>query len=189
MPTNGDNLREARCGTRLYLRSPASPVECSDAGRWSSALDATRRQVAAPSSGSAAPFHKGGGNGCAAPIVVAPSSAPWCAPGRQPSRPARAARRPLSTAARMAARRLSERRRNGLRVAIVRRSSSARGRARTAAIAPSLGSAAPFRTAAEWGARRLSKRRRNGLRSALQNGGGMGCARPWCGAQLGLGAR
>ncbi|ADO75132.1 uncharacterized protein STAUR_7376 [Stigmatella aurantiaca DW4/3-1] len=153
-------------GARLHPRSLARPVECSDAGRWSSALDATRRQVAAPGAGSAAPFRSGGGIGCAAPIVAAPSSAPWCAPGRQPSRPARAARR------------LSERRREW------RRGAFQNGGAN--------GSAAPFRTAAELAARGHgaapssapgarqdgSHRAQFGQRGAFQNGGGIGCAAP-----------
>jgi hypothetical protein len=164
-------------GPRLHPRSPARPVECSNAGRWSSTLDAARRQVAAPSSGSAAPFRSGGGIGCAAPIVAAPNSprgarqdGSHCAQlgqrGAFQNSGANGSAAPFRTAAELAERG------HGAPVQL-----GPVVRARTAAIAPSSGSAAPFRTAARMAARRLSERRRNWLSAAMVR---RSSSAPWC---------
>ncbi len=102
-------------------------------------------------------------------------------PGAKSPRPARAARRPSTRAAELAARRQSSPR--PARPRGVRQDGSHRaqlGQRGAFQNGGGIGSAAPFGTAAELAARRLSERRREWQRGAFQNGGGMGCAWPSC---------
>jgi hypothetical protein len=142
-------------------------------GRWSAPtreggaarLMQSGAKVAAPSSGSAAPFRSGGGIGCAAQ-----SSELQLGPGRSRTvaivAPSSGSAAPFRTAVRMGARRPF-----GMAAELAARGHGAPlqlgpGRSKTAAVAaPSLGSAAPFRNG-------------GGIGSAapFRNGGGIGCA-------------